>query len=383
MCFNKKYCTLSLFIVLTALLSCTGGSTSSSSSEGDTLQLKYAKRLCIVQHEGYTEVALADPWNEGKTLHRYILINTADRASRFSREANFANATIIHTPLKRSVVATSVHCGLVHSFGKVSSIAGVCDLRYINLPYIQRGCEQGTIADCGSGLAPSLETILDLQPDALFLSPFQNSGGYGKLEKIGVPIIETADYMEKSALGRAEWMRFYGMLFGAEREADSIFQAVEQRYLQLKALAKAQHDDVSVLMDKQTGAVWYVPGGQSTIGRLIADANIRYPWAANEQSGSVALPFESVLEQAADADCWLFRYNAPRATTLAELLSENNGYSQFRAFQHGEVYGCNTATTTFYEDTPFHPDLLLRDFISITHPELQLGAPVYFEKLRK
>ena len=49
----------------------------------------------------------------------------------------------------------------------------------------------------------------------------------------------------------------------------------------------------------------------------------------------------------------------------------------------GEIYGCNTATSTFYEDTPFHPDLLLRDFITIAHPELGLGDPQYFIKVKK
>lgn len=42
---------------------------------------------------------------------------------------------------------------------------------------------------------------------------FENSGGYGKLDKLHIPIIEAADYMESSPLGRAEWMKFYGMLF--------------------------------------------------------------------------------------------------------------------------------------------------------------------------
>ena len=187
--------------------------------------------------------------------------------------------------------------------------------------------------------------------------------------------------METSALGRAEWMRFYGMLFGAETEADSIFRSVEANYLHLKEKAKNDPVKVSTIMDKLTGSVWYVPGGQSTIGRLIQDANIDYPWNDDTHSGSLALPFESVLEQGEEASLWFFRYNARTATTLKTLLTEENGYKQFRAFQSGAVYGCNTGTTTFYEDTPFHPDLLLRDFICIAHPRLGLGEPSYFKKL--
>ena len=204
------------------------------------------------------------------------------------------------------------------------------------------------------------------------------------MDELGIPIVETADYMETSALGRAEWMKFYGMLFGAEREADSIFTAVEKHYLELKALAEQTIERQSMMMDKQTGSVWYVPGGNSTIGKLIVDASARYPWSDNENSGSVALPFETVLEKAQNADIWLFRYNSPQAATFSSLLSENKGYSQFQSFKNKNVYGCNTATSTFYEDTPFHPDLLLRDLVIIAHPSLkEMGDPTYFKKIKE
>ena len=49
-----------------------------------------------------------------------------------------------------------------------------------------------------------------------------------ELEKeLDIPIIECADYMETSALGRAEWMRFYGLLFGVAPQADSLFAEVD------------------------------------------------------------------------------------------------------------------------------------------------------------
>ena len=405
---------LVVFITSIVLLSsCGGGRQASTRDEGDTVRLRYAKNLTIVRHDGYTEVSLKDPWNQGKTLHRYILApreapQEAPKAPKAPHSApegatnasalgtneapsgavggasGTSGATIIHVPLQRVVVGTSVLCGLIDKLGRRDAISGVCDVQYVNIPFVQEGCRKGTIADCGSGLAPTLEKIIDLQPDGICLSPFQNSGGYGRIEELDVPIIEMADYMETSALGRAEWVRFYGMLLGVEEQADSLFNAVEQDYLRLKQLAAktsplgGDKKGVSILMDKQTGSVWYVPAGQSTIGGIIRDANIRYAWADNGEGGSLPLPFETILEKAGQADIWLFRYNAPQPVSYASLLSENAAYSQFRAFQQHHCYGCNTATTTFYEDTPFHPNLLLRDFICIAHPELGLGEPSYF-----
>lgn len=362
-----------LLICVCCLLAACSGHRIGNDSEGDTLRMDYAERLCIVRHDGYTEVSLADPWNEGKVLHNYLLV-PADA----ELPAHMPRGTVVRTPLRRCVVSTSVHCGLIESFGCSEAIGGVCDVQYIHLPFVQQGCKDGTIADCGSALAPAVEKILDLQPDAIFLSPFQNSGGYGRVEELGMPIIEMSDYMETSPLGRAEWMRFYGLLFGAEHEADSIFQQVVADYAALKRQAADSSSDCTVLMDKMTGSVWYVPGGNSTIGHIIADANCGYAWAEDTHSGSLSLPFETVLERSGQADVWLFRFNADHLITPAELLSEHRGYDQFSAFQQGRLYGCNTATSTFYEDTPFHPERLLRDFVTIAHPELQLGEPAYF-----
>ena len=358
-----------------------------SNAVGDTLQLKYAERIKIVECDGYSVVTLADPWNMGKTLHAYLLVpGDGSGASDDSLKTMHPGATIVHTPLKKALIATSVHCALTDELGAADAVGGVCDLQYINLPWVKEGVKSGKIRDCGSALSPTIETIIDLAPDAIFLSPFQNSGGYGRVSELNIPIIETADYMETSPLGRAEWMRFYGMLFGKEQQADSLFAEVDKEYGRLKEEGRMKKDEggrKTVLMDKLIGSVWYVPGGKSTIGQMISDAGIGYAWSEDESSGSLSLPFEAVLEKTMDADIWMFRYSAPHDITSKELLSEKAGYSQFRAFREGNIYGCNNSLNTFYEDTPFHPERLLRDFICIAHPEKNLGEPKYFIKVKK
>ena len=34
-------------------------------------------------------------------------------------------------------------------------------------------------------MTPDLERIIDLEPDVVLLSPFENSGGYGRVEELG------------------------------------------------------------------------------------------------------------------------------------------------------------------------------------------------------
>ena len=380
-----------LLLLATALLvSCGGRRTTASQEAGDTVVFKYATQLTIVRHEGYTEVTLKNPWKEGMTLHRYLLVpdsSDVDVAALTSPHSP-QTSTIVRTPLSRSVMFTTVHCAMLMLLDKEDCISGVADLKYIKIPWIQDQVKAGRITDVGEGMSPVVEKIIDQRPDALFLSPFENSGGYGRLEEIGIPIIECAEYMETSPLARAEWLRFYGMLFGCEQKADSLFAVVDSSYCALKELVRSQETEdrsqPTVIVDKVTGSVWYVPGGKSTLGQLIHDAGGLYPWANDEHSGSVSLPFEAVLEKAGEADIWLFRYSSDHDITYSELLAEHHGYNQFKAFRQQQVYGWNVELSLFYEESPFRPDWLLNDFIRILHPELQGLEPLrYYKKVKQ
>ena len=359
------------------MLSSCGGQRTASDDGGDTVRFQYAKLLSLVRYHGYTVATISHPWRQDAVLHRYVLV-PADSAVPES----LPDGTLLRTPLRRSVVFTTVHCSLLSMLHREQSVAGVADLKYIKAPYVQEGVQKGRIVDCGDGMSPVIEKIIDLHPDALLLSPFENSGGYGQLEEIDIPIIECAEYMEPSPLGRAEWMRFYGMLYGCEHEADSLFALVDSNYLALKKLT-ANSQKPTANIDKITGSVWYVPGGRSTIGQMLADAGADYPWAADDHSGSVALPFESVLERAGECDVWLLRYSGQQPLTRQQLLSEHRGYNQFRSFREGRVYGCNVELSLFYEESPFRPDLLLSDFIRILHPDaLPHGELRYYHEVK-
>ena len=366
------------------LVSCGGHPTTASQETGDTVVFKYATQLTVVKYKDYTEVVVKNPWKEGKILHSYRLVPDSINPQDISLSSP-STETIVRTPLKRSVIFTTVHCAMLMSLGCEQSIAGVADLKYIKIPWIQEQVKAERITDVGDGMSPVVEKIIDQRPDALFLSPFENSGGYGRLEEIGIPIIECAEYMEPSPLARAEWLRLYGILFGCEQRADSLFAVVDSSYNALKTMANSQiSQQPTVLVDKVTGSVWYVPGGHSTIGQMIRDAGGHYPWADDDHSGSVSLPFEAVLEKAGEADVWLFRYSSDHDITYQELLGEHHGYNQFRAFRRQQVYGCDVERSQFYEESPFRPDWLLNDFIRILHPELEgLEPSRYYVEVKK
>ena len=407
------------------MAACQGGKTAAADAEaGDTLEMKYAKLLTIVKHgdgedasgngEGvdyqYAEAIVANPWKAGTMLHRYILIPKGEEGDKTvtmlaKRRSTGARCTTdtVRTPVERSAVFIAPHCQLMYELGCPQTIRGVCDLDYINIPDVkkraalsgntsaQNTSAQNPIVNCGSSMAPDIERIIALKPEAILLSPFENSGGYGKLDKLHIPIIEAADYMESSPLGRAEWMKFYGMLFGNEEgksngisgscepKADSLFAKIEKEYLSLKAQAAGYTKGLSILTERKTGNVWYVPGGQSTIGILLKDANARYIFEDDQHSGSLAMSPEQILAKGKQVDVWAFKYFGGAPLSQAQLLQEYDGYKALAAFNRGNIYQVDTSTVPYFELTSFHPELLLREFIILAHGE-RFGKLRFYKK---
>lgn len=417
---KKQYILLCGATVALLMAACQGGKTAAADADaGDTLEMKYAKLLTIVKHgdgeetsdaaEGidyqYTEALLANPWKAGTMLHRYILIPKGEEGDKTvamlaKRRSTGARCTTdtVRTPVERSAVFIAPHCQLMYELGCQQAIRGVCDLDYINIPDVKKRAAlsgntsaQNPIVNCGSSMAPDIERIIALKPEAILLSPFENSGGYGKLDKLHIPIIEAADYMESSPLGRAEWMKFYGMLFGNEEgkrngisgscepKADSLFAKIEKEYLSLKVQAAGYPKGLSILTERKTGNVWYVPGGQSTIGILLKDANARYIFEDDQHSGSLAMSPEQILAKGKQVDVWAFKYFGGAPLSQAQLLQEYDGYKALAAFSRGNIYQVDTSTVPYFELTSFHPELLLREFIILAHGE-RFGKLRFYKK---
>ena len=367
------------FFAILCLLSCNGRKMARLQAGGDTVHLKYAEYLTLVVFPDYQMAVIRNPWDTAQVLHAYVLVGRDTPLPD-----SLPQGTVVRVPLQNAVAFSSVHCGLVDELGARAAVGGVCDLRYIALPYVQEGCRTGRIADLGSSMNPDIERLVALRPDAVLLSPFENSGGYGRLDKLGIPLIECADYMETSPLGRAEWMRFYGMLFGRAAESDSLFARVEADYRRWADKASAKENKPKVFADLKSGATWYVPGGRSTVGRILSDAGADYVFGYLEQGGSVPLAFETVYGKAKDADFWLVKYGAPQDKTYRDLQGDYAPYAGFRAFRERRVYGCNTSHVPYYEETPFHPERLLEDLVGIFHPDVAgIGVERYFSKLEE
>lgn len=372
LCSVMKKTRMFVFAVLVAgasvsclFVSC-GSKTAKRTDGGDTLHYKYARLLTMVRHKHYNEAIVASPWKQGTTLHKYYLVRRADSASVKNVPAD---GDVVYTPVQRALIATSPLCQLMLWLGAADAIGGVCDAEYMNIPYVAQRIKSGAISDCGSSMSPSVEVVAVSHPQAMFFSSFENSS-YAQFERLGMPVVECVEYMEPTALARAEWMKFYGMLVGKEREADMLFDKVDKQYAALKKIAATDKHRPVVVTERVTGGTWFCPGGKSTMSALIGDANAQYVFAADGHGGSLSLAPEAVAAKASDADVWMFVYSAPQLLSKSQLLAEYHGYANIKAFKSGNIYQCSNMRSNYFNEISFRPDYLLSDFIKIFHPSL-------------
>ena len=204
---------------LCLLGSCKGSGVSSREVSNDSV-ITQARLLTMERAEHYTLVTVKNPWRAGEVLHRYVLV-PADSLL----PGNLPEGTVVRTPVRRALVYSSVHTALMKELGRFDALAGVTDAQYFTDAEVVNGLRNGTIADCGSSMAPTIERVIAMQPDGILLSPYQDAT-YGQITTLDIPIIECADYMETTPLGRAEWVKFYGELLGQRERADSLYAAV-------------------------------------------------------------------------------------------------------------------------------------------------------------
>lgn len=359
------------------MVACTPSGKQTSSKEAlSSDSIQYAQGFTVQRFDTYIMVEVRDPWDSTRLLQRYLLV---DRTK--SVPGGLPKGTIVKVPVKDIVIYTSVHAAIIDQLHETDKVIGVCEPRYMDTPAIQGGIQAGRIADLGEATSPNIEKMIEIGAELVIASPFQNSS-YGPVEKIGIPIIEGADYMEAFPLGRTEWIRFYGLLFGKEEMADSIFKETEQAYLSLKDLTANIDNRPTVLSEKKFGSSWYVPSGDSYMAHLIEDAGADYMFKDLPGAGSTPLAFETVFDKAIHADIWLVKYNQSSEMTYNDLRSEYTPYENFDAFKKKRIYTCNTGAVPYYEEFPIHPEYLLKDLIWIFHPELVFGySPRYFREM--
>ena len=350
------------FASLLMLVSCQPNSKEAAVSGQN--ELTHSQLLSMRKHGNGTMVEIANPWDSTKLRASYLLVPTDETIPQDID----SEVTIIRTPVTSLVAYTSVYAGAIKELGSIDVVTGVTDAQFYKIPEIVDGLKSGKIIDAGKSDSPIAERIIELSPDAILLTIYQGME-MNTVQRLGIPILKFVDNMENTPLGRAEWIKLMGELTGTRQTADSIFNQVKASYQSLRDSALSVSKRPKVMVENMYQGVWYVSGGNSYQARMIADAGGDYAWKDDTSTGSLFLSFEQVLDKAEGSDIWLLKVFGTDLT--AKSLTDMDSRTRlFKPFSTGGVYYSNTAVSNLFEEFPFHPELMLRDYICIFHPTL-------------
>ncbi|MCD8136275.1 MAG: ABC transporter substrate-binding protein [Parabacteroides gordonii] len=340
---------------------------------------EYADGFQLTYADGYILMDIHDPQNEESTHFLYALVPRGTKP-----EGIPTDYMVIETPVRSAICMTSLQLSNFIKLGAEDKVVGITSTRHLFNRTINDQLKEGKTAKIGIEGNFDNEVIMSINPDLILISPFKR-GGYETMKDIGIPLIPHLGYKEMTPLGQAEWIKFVGLLLGMEQEANDKFSAIEHHYNELKELTaegKVTRRPI-VFSGEIHGGNWYAVGGKSFLAQLFKDAGADYFLKDDDRSGGVTLDFETVYNQADEADYWCIVNSYPGTYDYKALKDQDPRYADFRAFKEKGVIYCNMREKPFYESMPTEPEVVLGDLLHIFHPNLLPDhTPVYYDLLK-
>jgi iron complex transport system substrate-binding protein len=342
-------------------------------------KIEYATGFSIENTGGYTVVKVSEPWPGADKAYTYAFI-PQEKLPIITYPKDTYDAVIV-TPIKDFIATSTTHIPAIEALGGLEKLIGFPNTKYVSSMPARKLITEDKIKELGTNESLNTEMVLEIVPDVIVGFGIDNQNSpYEILQKANIPVVYNGDWNEKTPLGKAEWIKFFGVLLNKEKEADSIFKTIAAEYKKVKALAKQASQNPTVLSGALYKDVWYLPAGESWAAQFLKDANVNYLWKESEGTGSLSLSLESVLEKGSEADFWI---SPSQFTSYSEMENVNSHYKQFNSFINKKVYTFAatkgaTGGLLYYELAPQRPDLVLKDLVSIFHPELLPNHSPYF-----
>lgn len=352
-----------VFLILFLLPSCSR--TDSPHSDEEPLYFRIADTL------GFRVADVYNPWQKGERLGRWYLVG--DSTTEVP-----SDGVRLQVPLQRVAITSATHIGYLHALGATGKVVAMAT------PQLVYNRPAQPVIDLGEDITPNIEQLLLSCPDALLVSAYgQNMQNTDRIRQAGVPVIYMVEWREENPLARMQWIRFVGALMGKDHQADSIATAVCEAYHQEQTIGLDITGRRSIMSGASFRGTWYVPAGNTYMGRLFRDAGADYAFSERTADGSIPLNMEQALQVFANADVWV----GANASTLDELRNIDPKQTWFRAFQNGEVYNFyrrqnDTGGNDFWETGAVHPEYILRDLRFALYPTTMPDyQPMFLQRL--
>lgn len=374
-------------------------------------------------------------------LHRYLIVpadaQVSDRKSDHftarASEANSANKekkgdalelTVLQQPLTTTYVAASAVMAPLCDLGAVSQIrfSGLREEGWY-VDEARAAMKAGSMLFAGKYSEPDYETLLregcDLALESTMI--YRSPEVIEKLSALGIPVYIDYSSYEPHVLGRLEWIRVYGALFGHEEEAQQWYASERDRIRAIQKDAETSSGEASqsgksteksetktsrnskneassigtssgsagtdTTADLRPTVVYFYVNSSGQIQvrqphdyipELLELAGARY--LAPDMSGlsgsrksNVTVSLEDFYSSCRDADYLIYSATLDRPlSSIQELLGKNALFADFKAVKEGHVY---TTDKDFYQLSD-----RMADFAEDVHRMLQGQGNMHFLK---
>ncbi len=273
-----------------------------------------------------------------------------------------ADVAVIRQPLANVyLVSTGMIC-LVEAIGALDAI-GVSSVRAEDspVPAFTELLQDGTITYGGLYRAPDYELItakgcpLAIENTNIDHVPEVRA----KLEELGVTVLMEQSSREDNMLGRLEWIKLMGTLFGREDEAAEVFDSVAARVEEAAAEGPLGKTVAFFYVNEDGAAVTRRDGDyfcqmiEAAGGEYVSFAE---EGAADSSPTTVTVEMERFYEGARDADVIIYNGTIDDGvTSLDELVEKNALLADFRAVRNGNVWTCDS---TMYQQMTSMADII-------------------------
>lgn len=342
-------------------------------------KVNYAKGFTIESKNGYKEIIVFNPWKNDLVLRKYALVPRGDSIPATISDSHI----VVFVPVRTVALFSNTHIGPIVKLGLENRVTGMTRASKVFNKVLSDRVKKLQINNLGGAHNKNIdiEAIVELNPDLVILSAYNEvKAGEMQLEEIGFKLAYSVNWMEATPLARAEWMKFTAAFFNKEKLADSLFNQMEINYNQLKIKAEKLKKKPNVLFGWSYNGTWYIPGGQSYMVSYLRDAGASYFLFNDKTRGNIPMSVESVLDQCNDADVWIY---PGMCKSLNDIENGGEVFAQFDAFKNNKIYNIYKRTninggSDWWERGSVSPDIVLKDFIQILHPDLFSADTTYF-----
>ena len=316
-----------------------------------TLDLQRADQFSVYRYEGgYDLVDIHDH-------QRFLLVPEGGKAP----EGLDADIIVLQKPIDRIYLAATATMAMFCSADaldnvRMSSIKE--DAWTFDEP--KEAMKSGKIIYAGKYSAPDYETMLDEECDLALESTMidHTPEVQEMIEDLGIPVMVDRSSYESDPMGRAEWIRLYGVLTDHEAEADAFFNEQMESIKELDDFKNTEKTVAFFYISSDGRAV--VRRSTDYIPKMIEIAGARYVFKdLDDESGrtSIDMSMETFYDTAVDADYIIYNGSIDGSVkSMDDLLGKDPVMEKMAAVKNGN---CWVTGSAMYQRTDIVADMIL------------------------